>query len=1030
MKGRLDGLHSLRAWAALSIVIFHTFGIANLPLPSELRFVQNYLGLGVPLFFVISSFSLFLSTAPRVGSTDWLGAYLIRRVFRIAPLFYTMVAFYLVFIPWKYQAWLSWSDVALNLSFLFNLVPPKHESVVWAGWTIGVEMLFYLLVPYLLLFVRNGLHATVVLGVSVLTSYYFFGVYETASYPQGYAYKSLLGSLGIFAFGIPAYFAFLRASRLDQKARARMSVGLLVLAFLALTVAVRYEQQWVPLVRNRSHIWGVVFALFVVSQSLKPTPGVSGKTLAWLGNLSFGLYLCHPPLISTLKPVYEVFYRLPVWQGWSFLFSVTLTLALLIPIAYLAGRFIEQPFIKLGEKLIQARHRELLEIAIERSTKTEGHEHLMRCSSGRIGALEQSVSKRVALAWHYIANPWIFVAKARRALHILSTSGIRGLYERLRRSSTPEYATWLAQFDTLTEEKRTLLRQESEGFEYRPLISILLPVKDPPIPFLQQSIDSVRHQLYDNWELCIADDNSSDPRVRTLVQEYAAQDDRIRFTFRDEKGHISKATNSAASIARGEWFGLLDHDDILREHALTLVVRELNDHPSAELLFSDEDKISESGTRHYPHFKPSWNPELILAYNYVCHFLVVRSSLFRQLHGMRSCCDGAQDWDFVLRASEVTSPAKIRHIPHILYHWRVHTRSTATEAGVKPYIAQAQIKAVSEHLQRTGIEKFKVEQLPGMHALRVRYPVPVHPPLVSLIIPTRNQLSLLRECIDGLRERTYYRNIEILIIDNGSDDEETLKWLRLIPLRDSRIRVIRDDSPFNYSRLNNMAARHARGTLLGFINNDIKVVHPEWLDEMVSHVVRSTIAAVGARLLYPNGTVQHAGVITGIGGVAGHQFKGCPAGSFGYFYRARLPQDLSAVTAACMVVRKDVFEDVGGFNEEELAVAFNDVDLCLKIRAAGYRILYTPYAELLHRESASRGYENNPEKQRRFEQEVRTMKKRWADVLERDPFYNPNLSLEVENFGLSLSGPRLAVHGPNGPSHKQPDVVDRLGRLQ
>jgi GT2 family glycosyltransferase len=372
---------------------------------------------------------------------------------------------------------------------------------------------------------------------------------------------------------------------------------------------------------------------------------------------------------------------------------------------------------------------------------------------------------------------------------------------------------------------------------------------------------------------------------------------------------------------------------------------------------------------------------------------------------MRSVCDGAQDWDFVLRVSEIIPATKIRHLPFILYHWRVHTTSTSIEAGVKPYISAAQIRAVSDHLTRTGNGKACVEQLPAVHALRVRYPLPSPPPLISLIIPTKDQVDLLRECVEGLLHRTNYSNIEILIVDNGSTDTQTLSWLRSIPAADPRVSVLRDERPFNYSRLNNWAARQARGTILGFINNDIQIIHPEWLDEMVSHVIRANIAAVGARLLYPNGTIQHAGVITGIGGVAGHPFKGWNANSMGYFYRARLPQDLSAVTAACMLVRKDVFDHIGGFDEEKLSIAFNDVDLCLKIRATGYRVVYTPYAELLHHESASRGYENNPEKQRRFEQEVETMKERWGSLLADDPFYNPNLSLETENFDLCAQGP-------------------------
>jgi GT2 family glycosyltransferase len=326
--------------------------------------------------------------------------------------------------------------------------------------------------------------------------------------------------------------------------------------------------------------------------------------------------------------------------------------------------------------------------------------------------------------------------------------------------------------------------------------------------------------------------------------------------------------------------------------------------------------------------------------------------------------------------------------------------STAKETSAKPYVTAAQIRAVSEHLERRGDHGAKVESIPELSMLRTRYALPSPAPLVSLIVPTFNQYKLLSQCVDGILNGTSYKNIELIIVDNRSNDPETLEYLRELPSKDSRVKVIRDDGAFNFARINNDAVKHATGSVLGFVNNDIQIIRPDWLDEMVSNLARKDIGAVGARLLFPNGTVQHAGVITGIGGVAGHQFKTFSVGSLGYFCRAVLPQNLSAVTAACMLVHTDLFNKVGGFDQERLAVAFNDIDLCLKIREAGYLIVYTPYAELLHHESVSRGYEDSPEKKARFAREFKAMQERWGEKLVTDPYYNPNFTLEGVGYDL------------------------------
>jgi glycosyltransferase involved in cell wall biosynthesis len=631
--------------------------------------------------------------------------------------------------------------------------------------------------------------------------------------------------------------------------------------------------------------------------------------------------------------------------------------------------------------------------------------------------IQRHAGPMLRLVLFHLRHPWVVSSKMHRAFLLLRRGGIIALKERLiKRSYYPE---WIVRYDTITESDRRTMRSQIEQMEYRPCFSILLPVYNVEEIYLRQAIESVRNQVYTNWQLCIADDNSPNARVREVIKEYAERDPRIVYTFRKENGHISKATNSAAELATGEFVAFLDHDDELREHALYMMVRELQKHRDAALLFSDEDKISPEGRRHDPYFKSDWNPELLLCHNCVCHFTVVRRDLFNLVGGLRAECNGAQDWDLALRVSEHTTRDTIRHIPHILYHWRVIEGSTAKETAAKPYVTAAQIRAVSEHLARRGDRNAQVESIPELSMLRVRYTVPDPAPLVSLIIPTYNQHRLLSQCVEGILNATSYKNIELIVVDNRSDDPQTLRYLEELPGRDSRARVIRDEGAFNFARINNDAVQHARGSILGFVNNDIQIIRPDWLDEMVSNVARKDVGAVGARLLFPNGTIQHAGVITGIGGVAGHQFKTYSMNSLGYFCRAVLPQDLSAVTAACMLVHTHLFHQVGGFDQEHLAVAFNDIDLCLKVRDAGWRIVYTPYAELLHHESVSRGYEDSPEKKARFNREYKVMQDRWGAKLTSDPFYNPNFTLKGVGYDLGIPPKRFGLdRGAPAPPKK------------
>lgn len=543
-----------------------------------------------------------------------------------------------------------------------------------------------------------------------------------------------------------------------------------------------------------------------------------------------------------------------------------------------------------------------------------------------------------------------------------------------------------------------------------PLISVLMPVYNTPEKWLRLAIDSVRAQTYTRWELCIANDASPAAHVRPLLDEAALSDSRIKVVHRDTNGHISLASNSALTLVTGEFTALLDHDDELAPHALAAIVRTLALRSDADLLYSDEDKIDEHGCRFSPYFKPDFLPDLFRGQNYLTHLAVYRTALLREVSGFRAGFEGSQDWDLALRVSERCGPGRIVHIPRILYHWRAIPGSTALTIDQKNYHADAARRALTEHLARTG-RTAALEPVPGDH-WRIRYPLPSPPPPVSIIIPTRNGVRHLRRCLDSLLAKTTYPHFEILVVDNGSDDPSTLAYFREIA--SARVRVLPYPHPFNYSAINNFAVGHATGELVALLNDDLEVITPGWLEEMAGHALRPEIGCVGAMLFYPDDTIQHAGVVLGIGGVAGHAFKKFPRGHEGVFNRARLVQNYSAVTAACMVVRKSVYEQVGGLDETKLAVAFNDVDFCLKVGAAGYRHVWTPFAEFYHHESASRGHEDTPDKQRRFRSEIECMLTRWGDLLQQDPAYNPNLTLESEDFAFA-SPPRTS---PSGTQHQ------------
>jgi len=543
-------------------------------------------------------------------------------------------------------------------------------------------------------------------------------------------------------------------------------------------------------------------------------------------------------------------------------------------------------------------------------------------------------------------------------------------------------------------------RQKEHGFSSEPRISIVVPVFNTPIPFLCSMIDSVLNQTYPNWELCIVDGGSTDRQIQAELTAYAEKDQRIRVQILDENRGIAGNSNAALALAIGEFVGFLDHDDLLSPNALHDIIKAIQENPESDLIYSDEDKITHDGKKRYdPHFKPDWNPETFHSYNYLCHLTVCRRELITRIGGFREGFDGAQDYDLFLRATK--QARSIVHIPKVLYHWRSHESSTAFASQAKQYAFDAGKRALEDVLSGG---RFSAVVSPGlsMGSYRVSYEV-LDQLTVALIIPTKDKVDVLQRCIESVSRKTEYPHYHVVIVDNGSTDRETFAFYQTLSDK-KNITLLSYEKPFNFSAINNYAVRKLSGqyNYLLFLNNDMEVITPGWLGEMLGHGQRPEIGAVGAKLYYPNDTIQHAGVIVGIGGAAGHSHKYAPRDVDGYFSRARITQNVSAVTAACLLMRRDVFDIVGGY-DEQFSHAFNDVDLCLRIRGKGYRIVFTPHAELYHYESISRGYEDTPDKYVRFQKEIGLFQERWKDFLAKgDPCYNPNLTLRREDFSLNV----------------------------
>lgn len=547
--------------------------------------------------------------------------------------------------------------------------------------------------------------------------------------------------------------------------------------------------------------------------------------------------------------------------------------------------------------------------------------------------------------------------------------------------------------------KKELKKQKNTVFPIQPKISIVVPLYKTPEEYLKKMITSVEKQSYTNWELCLSDGSGDSSPLTDILKNYIKRDSRIKVVSNKTALQISDNTNKALEVATGDWIAFMDHDDELTPDALYECIKAINKDSEIDMIYSDEDKVSMNGKEFFqPHFKSDFNIDMLRGTNYFCHFTVVKRELYQQAGKLRGEFDGAQDYDFVLRCVEHAK--KVKHIAKVLYHWRAHRDSTAENPESKLYAFEAGKRAVQAHYDRVGI-RAKVTSTKYLGIYRSKYDFDERP-LVSIIIPNKDHIEDLDKCISSINQKGTYKNIEFIIVENNSEKKETFDYYNVLKQKNPKVRIVTWDGPFNYSSINNFGVTFAKGDFYLFLNNDTEIINEDCLEELLGYCRRSDVGAVGARLFYKDGTIQHAGVVVGMQGVAGHEAAGEPNEFPGYFGRTIIARDCSAVTAACIMVKRKVFEEVGGFNPE-LAVAFNDIDFCLKVRKAGYLILYNPYAELYHYESKSRGQEDTEEKIRRFQREIEIFHERWYDfLLKGDPYYNSNLTLAETNFGLRL----------------------------
>lgn len=593
------------------------------------------------------------------------------------------------------------------------------------------------------------------------------------------------------------------------------------------------------------------------------------------------------------------------------------------------------------------------------------------------------------------------------AFKVIKGDGFQSLFKLVGNASNTivggvqvAYEPWAQRFLIRSEGETQRLQRLVNQLVSPPKISVLVPTYNTDPEFLELALSSVRNQIYQNWELCIADDASPNQACRDLITQAAQQDSRIKYVFRNQNGQISQATNSALALATGEYVTFLDHDDELTDDALAIMAVYARTYPEVTFFYSDEDKIDRLGKRSEPHFKPDLNRTLALSMNYFCHLSMYKTERVLELGGLRSEFDGAQDYDLALRMLSDLSDEQIMHVPHVLYHWRILPESTSSNIDAKPYALPASRAAVAAYVSRLGLVA-TVRADPELPILNQVIPTLTEHPLVSIIIPTRDQVELLKACIDSILSFTTYPSFEILIINNGSQESETLDYLQ--DLENGQIRVLDYPHEFNYSAINNFAVENAQGDYVCLLNNDIEVISHDWLEQMLAFAQLPGTGAVGAKLLYPDGRIQHAGVVLGVAGlarVAGHAHKFFAADATGYMGRAMVANEFSAVTGACLLVSKSKYLQVHGLTQE-LTVGYNDVDFCLKLLAAGYKNVFVPQAKLTHHESVSRGLDTTKAQIERASNEVLYMRNKWGEILDNDPSYNRHLSGTHENFSLA-----------------------------
>ena len=582
-----------------------------------------------------------------------------------------------------------------------------------------------------------------------------------------------------------------------------------------------------------------------------------------------------------------------------------------------------------------------------------------------------------------------------KGLRYMKHYGLKDFIIRLQERMEPEeipYALWYMQHKASDE---TLDKQKKHKWIQPPLISIAVPAYHTPKVFLRQLLETLIEQTYFHWELCMVNASPEDQNMVEILEKYSRMDERIRFQNLEKNLGISENTNVAFSMAKGSFIGILDHDDLLSPDALYEIALRIQKE-KADFIYTDEDKVTANLREHYqPHLKPDFNLDLLRSNDYICHFLVVKKSLIEKAGGFRKEFDGAQDYDFIFRCSELAE--HIVHVPRILYHWRTHQASTADNPNSKLDAYEAGKRAIEGHLTRMHTEGI-VSCTKDYGFYDVHYPVK-GTPLVTIIIPNKDQKETLTQCLNSIQEKSTYLNYEIIIVENNSEKNETFEYYKQIEKR-KNIRILYWEKGFNFSAINNFAAQEAKGEYLLFLNNDIEVITPKWIEKLLGNCQREEVGIVGSKLYYPDHSIQHAGIIIGLGGVAGHAFLNMPGSRRGYFHKASIQMNYSAVSAACMIIKQSLFKQLGGF-EEKLAVAFNDVDLCLRTVKAGYLVVYHPHVEMFHYESKSRGKEDNNEKIRRFQGEIEFMRTRWGSLLKKgDPYYNENLTLSKWNYSL------------------------------